>query len=337
MGFSALVAVGTFGVSYWLTRRLLSPSSRLFSLDHPNERSLHDRPTPRGGGIAIAAGIALGATAIGVVYDQHSYLPWLALGAFLIALVSFFDDRSELSPLFRFGVHGLVAVLLIDRGFVLGALELPGVYWPFSPTLGAVLSWFLLVWLVNLYNFMDGMDGFAAGMAVIGFGCFAVLGWLAEDEGFAMLSAVVAAAAGGFLLFNFPPARIFMGDVGSSLLGLLAAALALWADREGIFPLWVGILAFSPFIVDATVTLLRRAVAGERVWKAHKSHFYQRLVQLGWGHRRTVLWEYVLMFACAASAVIAVVAPPAVQWSILGLWIVLYGALIGHVSWLEAR
>lgn len=335
MGFAALVAVGIFGLSYLLTRQFLAPSSLLFILDHPNQRSLHHQPTPRGGGIAIATGIFFGWTAIALAYAQYTYLPWLALGAFIIALVSFFDDRFEVRPIFRLAVHLIVALLLAYHGFVLSALDLPGLYWPLPPTLGIAFSCVFLVWWVNLYNFMDGMDGFAAGMAVIGFSCFGVLGLLADHENFAMLSFVVAAAACGFLAFNFPPARIFMGDVGSALLGLLAAALSLWAAREDIFPLWVGILVFSPFIVDATVTVLRRAAAGERVWEAHKSHFYQRLVQLGWGHRRTVLWEYVLMLACALSAMIASTATPAVQWSILGMWVACYSALIRVVVWLE--
>lgn len=280
---SALVVLVTFGISCLLTGRLFKPSSRLFMLDHPNERSLHDQPTARGGGIAIAMGIALGGTAVEMVYQQHDYLPWLALGAFITVIISFLDDRANVSPIIRLIVHFLVAVLLVHHGFRLTALELPERHWPVSPTQGAMLSCLFLVWSVNLYNFMDGMDGFAAGMAVIGFTCFGVLGVLANSEGFAWLSLVVAAAAGGFLIFNFPPARIFMGDAGSSLLGLLVGALCLWADRDGIFPLWIGILIFSPFVVDATVTLLRRAAMGERVWEAHKSHYYQRLVQLGWG------------------------------------------------------
>jgi UDP-N-acetylmuramyl pentapeptide phosphotransferase/UDP-N-acetylglucosamine-1-phosphate transferase len=337
LAVSVLVFLSTFGLSYLLTRRLLKPSSLLFVLDHPNERSLHDQPMPRGGGIAIAAGIALGGTAIGVAYHQYNYLPWLGLGASAIVLVSFLDDRFDVSPFVRLAVHFFVALLLVDHGFILSGLELPGIQWPLSAALGFALSCGFLVWWVNLYNFMDGMDGLAAGMAVIGFACFGVLGVRADHEGFAMFSFIVAAGACGFLLLNFPPARIFMGDVGSSLLGLFAAALSLWADRESIFPLWAGILVFSPFMVDATVTLLWRVGAGERIWKAHKSHFYQRLVQLGWGHRRTVLWEYVLMLACAVSAITAISATPAVQWFVLVLWVVLYCALIRGIGWLEER
>ena len=337
LAFSALVVFLTFGLSYLFTRRLLRPSSPLLVLDRPNERSLHDRPTPRGGGIAIAAGIIVGGSAVGVGYQQFNDLPWLGLGAAGIATVSFLDDRFEVRPIIRLAVHSFVALILIHHGFVLGALQLPAIHWPVSLALGVALSCFFLVWFVNLYNFMDGMDGFAAGMAAVGFSCFGVLGVLGDHEGFALLSFVIAAAACGFLVFNFPPARIFMGDVGSSLLGFFAAALSLWADRENIFPLWIGILVFSPFIVDATLTLLRRAAGGERVWQAHKRHYYQRLVQLGWGHRRTVLWEYALMLACGVSALIATAAAPVVQWSILGLWVVLYSVLIGLVGWLEAR
>ena len=127
-----------------------------------------------------------------------------------------------------------------------------------------------------------------------------------------------------------------MGDTGSSVLGLLAAAMTLWADRDGVFPLWTGVLIFSPFIVDSTVTLVRRLVNGERVWIAHKDHFYQRLVQLGWGHRRTVYWEYVLMGGCALSAVTAVELSPDAQAFLLWGWALAYTMLIGIVYRLEA-
>ena len=190
---------------------------------------------------------------------------------------------------------------------------------------------------MNLYNFMDGMDGFAGGMAVIGFGTFAVFGWLAGQQLFAALNLIVAAAAGGFLLFNFPAARIFMGDIGSSSLGFLAAAFMLWADRNGIFPLWIGVLVFSPFIVDATVTLIRRILRRDKFWEAHKRHYYQRLVQLGWGHRRTVLWEYAVMVLCAVSALIARYLAPSGQWIMIAMWLLAYLVIMIVVHELEAR
>ena len=189
--------------------------------------------------------------------------------------------------------------------------------------------------MIILYNFMDGMDGFAGGMAVIG---FTTLAWLGRaDVGFSAFCLVVAASSAGFLLHNFPPAKIFLGDSGSTTLGFLAAACSLWGSQAGLFPFWTALLIFSPFIVDATVTLLRRLWHGEPVWKAHRSHYYQRLVLLGWGHRRTVLVEYALMLACAASALLAIQLPPADQTVLAGVWIVIYGLLMMAVAWLERR
>jgi len=192
-----------------------------------------------------------------------------------------------------------------------------------------------VTWAINLYNFMDGMDGFAGGMAVIG---FSTLAWLGRvDEPFMNVCLIVAAANAGFLIHNFPPAKIFMGDTGSTALGFLVAACSLWGSKSGLFPFWVAILVFSPFIVDATATLLRRLLRGERVWEAHRTHYYQRLVLLGWGHRRTVLAEYGLMLACAGSAVVAVHLPPAGQWVLIVGWIVIYSFLMWGVGRLERR
>jgi UDP-N-acetylmuramyl pentapeptide phosphotransferase/UDP-N-acetylglucosamine-1-phosphate transferase len=184
---------------------------------------------------------------------------------------------------------------------------------------------------------MDGMDGFAGGMGVIGFGTLALLGGLAGNVAFLSVNLVIASAVAGFLVFNFPPARIFMGDTGSAALGLLAGGVSLWGAREGVFPFWIAVLVFSPFIVDATVTLLGRLRRGERVWQAHKTHYYQRLVQSGWGHRKTVIVEYGLMLACGASAVVGVHVGTTAQWLILVGWCLIYPALMRLVARLEQR
>jgi UDP-N-acetylmuramyl pentapeptide phosphotransferase/UDP-N-acetylglucosamine-1-phosphate transferase len=191
--------------------------------------------------------------------------------------------------------------------------------------------------MINLYNFMDGMDGFAAGMAVAGFGALSLAGWIADAPGFGLVSGLIAAAAAGFLIWNFPPARIFMGDAGSISLGFLAAAMSLWAARDGILALWASALVFSPFIVDATVTILRRATAGERIWEPHRSHHYQRLVRLGWGHRKTVLRAYVLMSACAASALQGARMAPGDQLWLIAFWTVIYGLIGFKVALLERQ
>jgi UDP-N-acetylmuramyl pentapeptide phosphotransferase/UDP-N-acetylglucosamine-1-phosphate transferase len=178
--------------------------------------------------------------------------------------------------------------------------------------------------MLNLYNFMDGMDGLAGGMASIGFSALALLGWSAGDLPYSLCCAAVAAAAAGFLSGNLPPARIFLGDIGASSLGLLAAGLSLWGASAGLFPLWISWLVFSPFIVDATWTLLRRANHGERLWDAHRSHHYQRLVLAGWGHRRTLYWALALMVAVAASAVAAPRLNTTDQWQLIAGWALIF-------------
>ena len=247
----------------------------------------------------------------------------------MIAGISIIDDRYDLSQGLRFLVHVAAALLLIRGGFVIHYEIVPGFSFP-PGMLGAVVTVFMTLWLTNLYNFMDGMDGFAGGMAVIGFGTLALLGWWEGDQLYAMAALTVAAAAGGFLWFNFPPARIFMGDSGSTTLGFLVAGFAVWGNRRGIVPLWVTLVVFSPFIADATVTLLRRAARGEAIWRAHRSHYYQRLVQLGWGHRRTVMVEYAIMLICSITALTLVGLDTDRQW--LGLIILAGGYLAGAIA-----
>jgi UDP-N-acetylmuramyl pentapeptide phosphotransferase/UDP-N-acetylglucosamine-1-phosphate transferase len=137
------------------------------------------------------------------------------------------------------------------------------------------------------------------------------------------------------LLTNFPPARIFLGDAGSASLGFLAAAMALWGAREAVLPLWGSILLFSPFVVDATVTLVRRAVKGETVWQPHRSHFYQRLVRAGWSHRKTALRAYLLMAACASSALMGARMSARDQGWLLMFWVCIYGLIALKVMLLE--
>jgi UDP-N-acetylmuramyl pentapeptide phosphotransferase/UDP-N-acetylglucosamine-1-phosphate transferase len=293
--------------------------SPLRIIDHPNERSLHQVPTPRTGGLGIWIGCLAGLSALTLYSGARAELIWLAGSASIIAVISFIDDRSHVSVRVRISMHLLAAISLVIGGMQWQAMRLPGMEVDLPVGIEHVLSILFIVWMINLYNFMDGMDGFAGGMAVIGFGTLGLLGHLAGDGYYAAVSWVIAAASAGFLVWNFPPARIFMGDTGSSALGLLAAALSLWADRDGLFPLWLAVLVFAPFVVDATLTLARRTLVGERIWEAHRSHYYQRLVQAGWSHRRTVLWEYGLMLLSSAGALFAFRAPVAGQWLTLGV------------------
>lgn len=316
-----LTAAGiSAGLSWWFAR-----SHRFGALDLPNERSLHQTPVPRTGGLALLAGVLAGVLVIAISDELPLTLAWVGAALLALALISYRDDHGHVPARLRLAVHLGCALLLWFGGL---HWDTPGL--PVLSTIGlplpvaAALTLLFIVWMINLYNFMDGMDGFAGGMAVFGFGALAVLGLTGGAFDFAAVCAVIAAAAAGFLSANFPPARLFLGDVGSASLGLLAAAVILWGGRLGLFAPWVGALAFSPFIVDATWTLLRRAANRERLWEAHRSHHYQRLVLAGWGHRRTVLAAYVLMAGVAASAVAAPRLPVAEQWLLLGGWAAIY-------------
>ena len=245
--------------------------------DRPNERSLHVRPTPRTGGIAIVVGTLCAWT----VFNISEY--GLTLAAAAMAIVSILDDWKGLPPLPRFSAHVLIAA-----GFVFFSLGSP----TFWESLFLVLA---IVWITNLYNFMDGADGLAAGMTIIGFGFFTALGWAAGQPSFALICASIGAATLPFLAANFHPARLFMGDSGSITLGFLAAAIGTIGWREGVWSPFFPVFVFAPFIADTSLTLLRRVLQGEAFWRPHRAHYYQKLIRMGFGHRTTALSEYGIM------------------------------------------
>jgi UDP-N-acetylmuramyl pentapeptide phosphotransferase/UDP-N-acetylglucosamine-1-phosphate transferase len=335
-----MCGVAAYVVSTWATRQFCNPGSRLYILDHPNERSLHSRPTPRTGGVAIFSAILLAGFAW-LLYsgEQWERAAWLGLVVSAVAVTSFIDDRRHIEPQYRLLAHVAAAIALLYSDFRINDTWLPFPVNALSDTAMATLTVLYVVWMLELYNFMDGIDGFAGGMAVVGFGALAILSISGGIHVVTGLCLIVAAAALGFLMLNFPPAKIFMGDVGSATLGLLVAALSLWGAQSHAFPLWAAILVFSPFIVDASVTILARAWRREKIWRPHKSHYYQRLVQLGWSHRRVVLWEYALMAAVAISAVWGVRQPQSAQLALLVTWALIYGALATtvHIVEINAR
>lgn len=296
-------------VTLVLTFILMTGKTGVIVRDIPNERSLHSTPVPRVGGIALMAGVLSGWTLL-----MQSLAWWIVLPAAGLFALSLLDDVRNLSPRTRLVGHFLAALVAVS-----GA--------------GVPLLWFVpvllfIVWMTNLYNFMDGADGLAGGMALFGFGGYGVGAWLAGDGMFALLSLAVAAAALGFLVFNFHPARVFMGDAGSIPLGFLAAVFGMSGWQAGYWPFWFPLLVFSPFVADATVTLLKRARRGERLSQAHRSHYYQHLVQMGWGHRNTALAEYTLMSLAGLSALWGIGFSHTVQGYLLLGWGVVYLALM---------
>lgn len=287
-------------------------------LDVPNERSLHTRPVPRAGGVGVLAGLCASL----LVAKGFGLVVGLAVALGLLSLV---DDWRHLPPVVRLSGHLAAATVLCL----------------FELDLAPLMQILLIVavgWMTNLYNFMDGADGLAGGMAAMGFGTFAVAAAMAGDPDLAAVAACIAAAALGFLWFNFHPARIFLGDVGSIPLGFLAAALGVLGVHRDVWPWWFAPMVFAPFVVDASVTLLRRLARREKLWLAHRSHYYQRLVLLGWSHRRMAIAEYALMGAGAAAALLALGRPPLAQALLLGLPVLLLAAAMVAVdrAWLRS-
>lgn len=281
--------------------------------DVPNERSLHAEPVPRTGGIALMAGMLSG----------WVLLPWLwwivlpVLGLFVLSLV---DDVRNLTPGTRLIGHFAAASCVLLGSGIGGIWMLPALLF--------------MVWMTNLYNFMDGSDGLAGGMALFGFSFYGMAAWMKGDPAFAMINFSVGAAALGFLYHNFHPAKVFLGDAGSIPLGFLAAAFGVWGWQQGYWPFWFPVLVFSPFVMDATLTLVKRARNKEKLTDAHRSHYYQRLVQMGWGHRNTAIAEYALMLLAGMSALAGTTLDGKAQGAVLLCWAVIY---LGLGLWIDRR
>ncbi|NOT22177.1 MAG: glycosyltransferase family 4 protein [Nitrospiraceae bacterium] len=343
------VMIGVGLLSWWLANRLSSGNFLLFHVDHPNERSLHEAPVPRTGGIAVLMSVLIGliivsAMGTSMVMGDATISWWSETTGLIVGLtvflgfISFLDDRRKVPIVVRLGCQLAAASILV----VVGGLQFPSFTVPFIGRIdfwfgGGLITILFLVWMTNLYNFMDGMDGFASGITVIGCGLLGYLGWQAQHPVITVIATLQSAAASGFLVRNFPPAKIFMGDVGSVPIGFLVAALIVLGCRDGVFDLWVPVIIFSPFILDATVTLVQRAYRHEKVWEAHRNHFYQRLVLSGWGHRRTVLAEYGVMVLCGGFALFYQYASEGWQLAILGFWGMLFLILALAVRGIERR
>jgi UDP-N-acetylmuramyl pentapeptide phosphotransferase/UDP-N-acetylglucosamine-1-phosphate transferase len=276
----------------------------------PNPRSLHVRPIPRVGGLAIWAGAlpAFVTVAFMAPMDALSWMPaWMVL-----SLVSLRDDVRGLAITVRLAVHGACAIWFALWVVPAGNAG-PAVY--AAQVLVAAL---VVAWSLNLYNFMDGNDGLAALMAMAGFAAYGVAAM--EGGATSLASLAVAFATLPFLLVNRPPARIFMGDVGAVPLGFLAGAFGLAGVLHGLWGAWFPVLVFLPFVADATLTLLRRAWRRERWWEGHRSHYYQRLHQLGAGHAGTLAVYAALILGTSVTAVACARVAPAWGWQVLLAW-----------------
>lgn len=276
-------------VTFLLTRLLLSKKFVRKLQDVPNDRSLHSSPVPRTGSVGLVAGILSGWMLMRDAMEWWLLLPVLGLFA-----ISMLDDLYNLSVWQRLLAHFLAALILVGGS---GLYAQQGV-------VIALMALLIAVWLINLYNFMDGSDGLAGGMAFFGFGMYGIAAWLAGNQSLSWMNFCIVAASAGFLFFNFHPAKIFLGDAGSIPLGFLVAAMGVWGWQQGSWAAWFPVMVFSPFIFDATITLIKRSIRGEKITQAHREHYYQRLIQLGWGHRNVALAEYMLMLVVGISSLL---------------------------------
>lgn len=328
----AMVALlaASVALTWWVRRVAL----RNGIIDRPNARSSHTTPVPRGGGLAIVILTSLGiiaAAAVGAV-DNRLALALLA-GGICVAWIGFKDDRQPVPVAARLSIHAVSAIWAI---YVLGGLPAIQVGHRVVDLglAGDVLGVVAIVWVVNLFNFMDGIDGIAASEAIF----IAVSGGALCAIGVAPISVPVAGAAlaatcAGFLLWNWPPAKIFMGDVGSGYLGYVIAVLAVAAAREHPAAIFVWLILGAVFFIDATVTLVRRLIRGQRAYEAHCSHAYQILARRWGSHRRVTLTVLLVNLLVLWSAAWWAIRHPSWAWLIavvvlmgLGIAVVAMGA-----------
>ena len=324
---SSLVVAAASGLLVSLAISLMRRfASQAFATDHPGERSSHVRPTARGGGIAIVAVVIAGL----LLLAPQSVPPFTLLAAVGIALISWLDDHRSLSAAVRLTAHGTAAVVAIVECGPIEQMPLVGGNTLFlPPAVGFPLTFLWIVGLTNAYNFMDGIDGIAGLEGVIAGSSWAVAGALSLQPLPTWCGALLAGGCLGFLIHNWHPARIFMGDVGSAFLGYLFAVLPLVWRGAPAAGLAIGVLVVWPFVFDTVLTFIRRARAHQPLLRAHRSHLYQRLVRTGLRHDSVT----VLYAALATSggllgitwlsrpAFAAIVGPIAVTVLAMMLWL----------------
>ena len=269
----------------WLLTGLLRHYALATQLiDLPNARSSHTVPTPRGGGVAIVVTFLMLASALGGAGFFEMRLLIVLVGAgLLVAVLGFLDDRAHMPARWRFLGHATAAVWVVAWMKPIPPIPLFGQLVPLG-VLATLLSVFYLSWMVNLFNFMDGIDGIASVEAITtALGGALVWGLAGHGTGW-LLPLVFAASVAGFLLWNFPPARIFMGDAGSGFLGIVVGTLSLWCGQADAHLFWSWFILLGCFMVDGTTTLTRRVLRHEKFNEAHRSHAYQYAARLAGRH-----------------------------------------------------
>jgi Fuc2NAc and GlcNAc transferase len=315
MGVSLILAAA-FVLSLLLTGLLRGYALKMRLLDIPNRRSSHTVPTPRGGGLAVVLAFAAGAAALAWHQDiPFSLLSPVLLPSLLVTAIGWLDDHYSIPATVRLLVHLLAAGLALlllpclpDLHLLQGRIPLAA--WSYPVVLIG------LVWVVNLNNFMDGIDGIASAEALfLAAGAAAILRLNGGATSLIVLLVLLGAAVAGFLVWNWPPAKIFMGDGGSGFLGMAIGLLALTTSARGGINLWTWLILYGVFAVDATCTLVRRFLRREKLYEAHRSHAYQILARRWRSHRKVT--GLVLAVNICWLFPLAVVSSRHPEWSLL--------------------
>lgn len=287
-----------FMASLLLTHTLIRYSEKIGMIDIPNKRSSHERPTTKGGGLAFFS--VLSVVLLWFFFSHPNYraiLTPILIGGTIIILLGWLDDRRSLSAGLRLLVHFFVSLLVY--GFAthwfqghLAINFLPNLIW-----VNALFSLLYIAWFINLYNFMDGADGLASSTTVVGSLLMAVISVGHNSPELAMIYCMIAYTVGGFLFYNWSPARIFMGNTGSYFLGFLFGSLAIVAKAQVDMSFYPHIILFGFFIFDSTYIVFRRAFRREPLFRAHKMFIFQKLLAKGWSHRKvSVFYTMVVIF-----------------------------------------
>ena len=283
------VLLAVFVASWCLTLLLRRYALAKSLIDIPNARSSHSVPTPRGGGVAIVVSFVCALPFLAGLNLMSSAEVYALFGSgLLVAIIGFADDHGHIAARWRLLGHFIAAVWAL---FWLNGLA-PLAFFGATIDLGLfgnILAAIYVVWMLNLYNFMDGIDGLASAEAICACVGTALIYWITGQAAIAWVPLMLAGAVAGFFYWNFPPAKIFMGDAGSGFLGLILAVLSLGAAWIAPQLLWVWIIMLGTFIVDATWTLIRRLLRGDAVSQAHRSHAYQYASRLFKSHKKVTV------------------------------------------------
>ena len=317
VALTALLSCLLTGLASWYARR-----AGLW--DHPGDRHSHTVPTPRGGGVGLVLSLML-VTVLWLPQQMPAYwFSCVAPGMAVVTLLGWWDDHKALSARFRFSVQLAVCVFLLSCAWQAGWI---------SGVASLILAGLWVLWMTNLYNFMDGSNGMAGAQGLFSATTLAWLFFRSGDPHSMLLALLLAAACAGFLPWNLGRARVFMGDAGSLALGFAFSSLLLYGIGSDAFSLPLGLMVMALFLADSTLTLLARVIRGERWYNAHRQHLYQRLIARGWTHGRVLLVYQLVNLVLILPGIVVAANFPALAWPVALAMALVLG--LGWYGWIK--